>query len=58
MLLLMIAAARYRAQRLNLRPLEVWRTGLCHHGRGALQSCWQCYDEAAFEGAAAIARAS
>ncbi len=58
MFLLVLAAARRHAQRYNFRPLAIWRTRICHHGRGALQSCWACYDEAALGGAAAIARAS
>lgn len=58
MFLLVIAAGRQHAQRLNLRPLEVWRARVCHHGRGALQSCRRCYDEAGVETATAIARAS
>ena len=58
MFLLILAAARREARQHNFRPIGIWRTRVCYHGRAALQSCWPCYDEAAFEAAAAIARAS
>jgi hypothetical protein len=59
MFLLVLAAGRRHAQQHNFRPIAALvGSGLCHHGRSVLQSCWRCYDEAALEGAVAIARAS
>lgn len=49
MFLLVLAAARRRAQCHNYRPLTIWDTRICDHGRAALQSCWTCYNEIALQ---------
>lgn len=58
MFLLVLAAGRIRAQQHNYRPLSIWGTRICHHGRAALQSCWRCYNEIALQWAIGLARAS